>query len=349
MRGPWRSLLGGALATVAAGCSHDAPPVERSSLHPRGGAVQERLIDSLDHIGDVAVTHHGVVLTDVGAHRLLQFGAQGHGRLQGRRGQGPGEFAFPLFVDARGGRVVVGDQGNGRFQQFDRGGVLQRVFNAPVSVRHFAIESDSTILVALADTTWYLARVFEDGRWEPFARRPAAPAVPPARGDHLVAMAGERTIAVFDQDRASLHYYDTNGTTVAGPLVPQDVAAMLGASSTEQQRVLSRRFGHVLSAPVIKDLAGDGAGRLLLLFSAGTTVGMWIDVPQNRTVLLTTDAADRDDPFWSAVAGDVLGDTLLLVSRAGQVYRRRVGPRERARALGPSINAPPPPLTRSPA
>jgi hypothetical protein len=253
---------------LADGCARDAIPLERSSLQPTLGAIRERLIDSLDHIGDVAVADGAVVLTDVGAHRLLQFDPQGRARLQGRRGRGPGEFAFLLFVDARGGRVVVDDQGNGRFQQFDRTGVLQRVFNAPVPVRHFAIESDSTILVALADSTWYLARVFADGRWEPLARRPVPTASPTARGDHLVAMTGERTVAIFDQDRALLLLYGADGKAVTRTALPDSVAAMLGASSAEQQHVLWRRFGQVLSAPVIKDLAGDGAGHLLLLFSA---------------------------------------------------------------------------------
>lgn len=346
MRGLWGFLHGSIIVIAVTGCTQDSTPVEQSSLQPRLGAIQERFIDSLDHIGDVAIADRGVVLTDVGAHRLLQFNPQGRGRLQGRRGQGPGEFAFPLFVDARGGRVVVGDQGNGRFQQFDRTGVLQRVFNAPLPVRHFAIESDSTILMALADTAWYLARVFEDGRWEPFARRPAPTAASAVRGDHLVAMAGERTVAVFDQELAALRFYGANGDAVTGPVFPSDVAATLGVSSAEQQRVLSRRFGRVLSAPIIKDLAGDGAGHLLLLFSAGTTVGMWIDVPRNRTVSLTTDAADGDDPFWSAVAGDVVGDTLLLVSRAGQVYQRRVGSRPADERGRQSVNAPVPSRNR---
>ena len=150
------------------------------------------------------------------------------------------------------------DVGNGRFQEFDRTGTLRRVFNSPVPVRHFAIESDGTVLVALADRAWYLARVFEDGRWEPFAKRPAPTSTANARGDHLVAT------------------------------------------------------------------PGDGAGHLLLLFSAGTTVGLWMDIPRSRTVLLTTDAANTDEPFWSASVGDVDGDTLVIVSHAGQVYRRRV-------------------------
>jgi hypothetical protein len=310
---------------LAAGCSRDARPLERTSLQPTRGAVREPLVDSLDHIGDVAVADGVVVLTDVGAHRLLQFDGRGNGRLQGRRGQGPGEFAFPLFADARGGRIVVGDQGNGRFQQFDRRGALQRVFNAPVPVRHFAIESDSTVLVAVADSTWYLARVFEDGRWEPFARRPVPAAAAAARGDQLVAMADERTVAVFDQGRALLLLYDTDGRAIRSTGLPDDLAAVLGVTGAEQQRVLSQRFGQVLSAPVIKDLAGDGAGHLLLLFSAGTTVGLWIDLPRGRTVVLTTDMANGDDPFWSAVAGDVVGDTLFLASRAGEVYRRDIG------------------------
>ena len=115
-------------------------------------------------------------------------------------------------------------------------------------------------LSAVADRAWYLARVFEDGRWEPFAKRPAPTSTANARGDHLVAT------------------------------------------------------------------PGDGAGHLLLLFSAGTTVGLWIDVPRSRSVLLTTDAANTDDPFWSASVGDVTGDTLVIVSHAGQLYRRRIGP-----------------------
>lgn len=155
--------------------------------------------------------------------------------------------------------VGIGDLGNGRFQQFVRTGALRRVFNSSVPVRHFAIESDGTVLVALADRAWYLARVFEDGRWEPFAKRPAPTSTANARGDHLVA------------------------TT------------------------------------------GDGAGHLLLLFSAGTTVWLWMDIPRSRTVLLTTDAANTDEPFWSASVGDVVGDTLVIVSHAGQGYRRRVG------------------------
>ena len=321
-----RPLLGVAIAIITSSCSRDSKPLEQLSLQPKLGAVSESLIDSLVRIGDVAVDDGAMVLTDVGAHRLLQRDSKGHGRLQGQRGQGPGEFAFPLFVDTRGSRVVVGDQGNGRFQQFDRTGILTRVFNSPVPVRHFAIESDSTVLVALADSAWYLARVFEDGRWEPFARRPAPTSARTARGDHLVAMAGERLVAIFDQDRTVLHLYGADGSAVTRRVLPEDIATALGVTSTEQRRVLSQRFGQVLSAPVIKDLAGDGAGHLLLLFSAGTTVGLWIDVPRSRSVLLTTDAANTDDPFWSASVGDVAGENLVIVSHAGQLYRRRIGP-----------------------
>jgi len=132
-------------------------------------------------------------------------------------------------------------------------------------------------------------------------------------------------VAIFDQDRAVLLLYDADGSAVTRRVLPEDIATALGATNTEQRPVLSQRFGQVLSAPVINDLAGDGAGHLLLLFSAGTTVGRWIDIPHSRTVLLTTDAAKRDDPFWSTSVGDVVGDTLVIVSHAGQVYRRRVG------------------------
>ncbi|WP_396216906.1 hypothetical protein [Gemmatimonas sp.] len=321
-----RYLLSTAVAVIAIGCSRDLEPLQQVSLQPKLGALSESLVDSLGLIGDVAVEGGHLVVTDVKAHRLLQLDSIGSGRLQGRRGQGPGEFAFPLFVDARGSRVVVGDQGNGRFQQFNWAGALKRVFNSPVPVRHFAIESDSTLLVALADSAWYLARVFEDGRWEPFAKRPSSAAARLARGDHLVAMAADRQVAVFDQDRAVLLIYDVNGNATIRSVLPEDITAALGASSSEQQRALSQRFGQLLSAPVIKDLAGDGAGHLLLLFSAGTTVGLWMDVPRDLRVLLTTDDADRDDPFWSAVAADVYGDSLVVTSSAGQVYKRRVRP-----------------------
>jgi hypothetical protein len=139
-------------------------------------------------------------------------------------------------------------------------------------------------------------------------------------------MAADRQVAVFDQDRAVLLIYDVNGNATIRSVLPEDITAALGASSSEQQRALSQRFGQLLSAPVIKDLAGDGAGHLLLLFSAGTTVGLWMDVPRDLRVLLTTDDADRDDPFWSAVAADVYGDSLVVTSSAGQVYKRRVRP-----------------------
>lgn len=73
------------------------------------------------------------------------------GRFQGRKGNGPGEFQFPLHSDALGDRVVIGDIGNSRFQFFNREGEFIATLESPVTIHHFALESDSTLLVAKAE------------------------------------------------------------------------------------------------------------------------------------------------------------------------------------------------------
>jgi len=322
-----------AVLGASSGCAESAPAAgavaSRVALRPAGGGLTDALIDSLDHVGDVAWDGSHLVLTDVRSHRLLQLSPGRGGMLQGRRGQGPAEFAFPLYADARGDRIIVGDQGNGRFQEFDRAGHLVRVINAPFPVRHFVIESDTTVLAALADSVWYLARLFPSGQWEPVARRPAVGVrggvASNGRGDHLVAIADSGRIAVFDQALGQLQLYSAGGEYQGATSLPGDIASSLAQTGDEQRAVMEKRFGQVLSAPTIKDLAGDGRGHLLLLFSADTNVGVWLDLPRGRSAVLSTDAANGDDPFWSAVAGDVSGDSVVLVSRDGKVYVRELG------------------------
>lgn len=197
-----------AIATllVLPACTGEQPDVLRIdhqvTLFPASdsAALHDRTIDSLTRIVDVVLHDSVLVLTDSRQRRIAQVIPGRTGTLQGRRGDGPGEFRFPLHSDALGDRVVIGDIGNSRFQFYNRKGELTATLKSPVTIHHFALESDSTLLVAMADTVWYLARVTMRGDWQPVARRPVrrrrsprAPVAADVRGAHWRPVAGRQS------------------------------------------------------------------------------------------------------------------------------------------------------------
>jgi len=330
----WRVIVALWLLAACTGEQPDVLRIDRQvTLFPASdsAALHDRTIDSLTRIVDVVLHDSVLVLTDSRQRRIAQVIPGRTGTLQGRRGDGPGEFQFPLHSDALGDRVVIGDIGNSRFQFYNREGELTATFKSPVIIHHFALESDSTLLVAMADSVWYLARVNMRGDWQPVARRPVrhrtqrseAPAAL-MRYDHLVAMLGHGSFAVFDQADGMLREYDAQGEMVRQRSLPTDLLQRLVQARDEDMKALSSRFGGVLTAPLVKELAGDHRGHLLLLMSAAPIGGLWLDVNRNQVVALTTDAPRRDDPLLSATAGTVSGDRIALASFDGSVRLRRL-------------------------
>jgi len=294
-------------------------------------ALHDRTIDSLTRIVDIVLHDSMLVLTDSRQRRIAQVVPGRTGMLQGRRGDGPGEFQFPLHSDALGDRVVIGDIGNSRFQFFNREGELTATLKSPVTIHHFALESDSTLLVAIADSVWYLARVNMRGEWQPVARRPVrqrtegseAPAAL-MRYDHLVAMLGNGSFAVFDQTDGMLREYDARGEMLRQRSLPTNILKRLVQTRDEDMKALSSRFGGVLTAPLVKELAGDHRGHLLLLLSAAPIGGLWLDLNRNQAVALASDTPRRGDPLLSATAGSVSGDSIAITSFDGSVRIRRL-------------------------
>jgi hypothetical protein len=311
----------------------EIPTDRQVVLFPAGDTskLSDGMIDSLAWPGDLVLLDSVLTLTDVRAHRFARIIPGRYGMLQGRRGQGPGEFNFPAFVDALGAMIAVGDQGNGRFQVFSERGILAASFNSPVPVHHFALESDTTVLVAIADSAKYLARVWFDGRWEPIASRPKSSngesgktARPNVRYDHLVAMLAGGRFAVFDQNDGRLREYDSSGALIREHRLPEDLIKNMKLVRDEQLAVLGKRFGSVLTAPIAKDMAGDRRGHLLLLISAGKVGGLWLDLNRNRAISLEVGREGKGDPLWSATSGSVSGDSVAIASFDGTVRLKRV-------------------------
>jgi hypothetical protein len=332
-----RSMLVGLVGAIVTACGTSPSGtiiIDRELRFSDAGAsiaLTDAVLDSVGYLGDVAFSGLGVSFTDVRDHRLVSLLPGRRSFRHGRRGSGPAEFLFPLYLDARPSLIVVGDQGNGRFQAFDENGHLLHSVTSPVPVRHFAVESDSTLLVALTDSTWYLARVHFDGRWEPVAARPRdrrnpglSATLADVRGDQLVAMASESTFVVVDQTDGALREFDAKGRMLRVRLLPAGTTQQLEATRDEGVGILRKRFGTVLSAPLVKDLAGDRRGHLLLLFSAGIRGGLWIDVERGRGVMLLAAEEAAEDPLWSASSGDVSGDSIVIVSHGGDVRLRRI-------------------------
>lgn len=330
----WRYLVALLLLAACTGEQSAVLRVDRQLiLFPASDsvAIHDRTIDSLTRIVDIVLHDSSLVLTDSRQRRVAQVVPGRVGRLQGRRGDGPGEFQFPLHSDALGDRVVIGDIGNSRFQFFNREGELIATLKSPVTIHHFALESDSTLLVAIADSVWYLARVTMRGEWHPVARRPvrqhAKGSQAPAalmRYDHLIAMLGNGSFVVFDQADGMLREYDARGEMLRQRSLPPDILKQLVQARDEDMKALSTRFGGVLTAPLVKELAGDHRGHVLLLLSASPIGGLWLDLNRNQAVSLATDAPRRGDPLLSATAGSVSGDSIAIASFDGSVRVRRI-------------------------
>lgn len=334
----WRHLVTLLLLVACRGGKKEVLTIDRQVrlITPGDSAsLRDSVIDSIVRIGDIVLHDSVLTLTDARARRFVQLVPGRFGRIQGRKGNGPGEFQFPLYTDAYGSQSVVGDAGNSRFQFYGTDGQLTRILKSPVSVHHFALESDSTLLVAIADSMWYLARVNMRGEWQPVARRPirrqaqtGTVPTPRVRHDQLVAMLDKGSFVVFDQNDGVLRQYDTAGNLSRERHLPPDILQRLLQARDEDMSALGGSFGGFLSAPIVKDLSGDRRGHLLMLMSARPVGALWIDFNQNRVVALTSNGEVRGDPLLSASVASVSGDTVAISAFDGSVRIRRIPPSE---------------------
>lgn len=332
----WRQFVTILLLVACGGGREEMLTIDRQlTLVPSGDTVSLRdgMIDSLVRIGDIVLHDSILTVTDARARRFVQLIPGRFGRIQGRKGNGPGEFQFPLHADALGSQTVIGDVGNSRFQFYGTEGQLTKILNSPVSIHHFALESDSTLLVAIADSTWYLARVNMRGEWQPVARRPfrqqiqtgTVPA-PRVRHDHLVAMLDKGSFVILDQADGVLRQFDTAGNLSREHSLPPDILRRLIEARDDDMSALGSSFGGFVSAPLVKDLSGDRRGHVLMLLSARPIGALWIDFNRNRVVALTSDGQVRGDPLLSASVASVSGDSVAIPSFDGKVRIRRIPP-----------------------
>lgn len=105
--------------------------------------------DPFDMPSDVAVGREGsAYVLDGVHHRVVVYDAEGQFRFQfGARGNGPGQFLFPLGIAAApDGKIYVADSGNHRFQVFAADGALLEAVPLPSS--ESGVPPDPTDLVA---------------------------------------------------------------------------------------------------------------------------------------------------------------------------------------------------------
>src|SRR5919199_5611621 len=91
-----------------------------------------------------------LVADGYGQYRVHRFGADGRLiRSWGKKGQGPGEFGWPVhhaLLDPRG-RVLVLDRGNGRIQRFNLGGEFQGEWGGFQSPQDLVITPDGELIL----------------------------------------------------------------------------------------------------------------------------------------------------------------------------------------------------------
>jgi hypothetical protein len=127
-------LLGSALAVIAAPAAAqqtirlpatDEPLALRPTTLYSIGKAEGHEWETFGNV--VAVTfdaHDNLFVLDGGSSRVFVFDRDGrHVRSFGRRGQGPGEFGFPMGISVlRDGEIIVGDVMRGALQRFQSDG-----------------------------------------------------------------------------------------------------------------------------------------------------------------------------------------------------------------------------------
>jgi hypothetical protein len=106
------------LAALAGGQDKPVSKIVLEEVLSIGNPDDDRLYQ---WTGVAADDQGGIYVLDAIDASLKKFDAQGHlvGRT-GRKGQGPGEFGFPVLLALEGDRLYVADQGRLGIQVFDR-------------------------------------------------------------------------------------------------------------------------------------------------------------------------------------------------------------------------------------
>jgi DNA-binding beta-propeller fold protein YncE len=280
------------LAVALAGCGRARGAAEVESMRETGELrIGERLYEGpvsapdrpvdLFSPTDILVVGDSIWVVDNGNDRVVVFDRRFVylGEF-GREGEGPGEFRSPTAIRRSGAGVMVVDMGNSRFTEFDRSGTVLRTLPGPSGLRQFGLSEESSIYAPSKTRTRHYVRIRgasaeEFGAW-PHPVPPGERAPPLPEPQSVEVTAGD-TVHVFDEKDAVLYKYTPEGDLVMRRGLPRSLIDSVFAERAQLISALSKSGYRVLDSPVSRDFAVTSTGDLLLIISAGTTVGLLID------------------------------------------------------------------------
>lgn len=309
----------------------EAAPLVASRILARGPQDEPGSSVDLFRTTDVAFVGDSLAIIDNGNDRVVLLDSAFHlVWSKGREGAGPGEFRAPFAVRPTPQGLMVIDIGNGRFTEFDRSGALLRTLKAPHYVSSFGIRSDGAVVMPSRLPTHFAYVLTEDGA-EPFAKRDSAGSQPDLFGNlgtpPYVAVTAGDTVHIFDEVTFTLHKYDRDGVERMWRRLPPGVLDTVRQRTSRLVESLAQQGRRVVGSTQARELQVSADGRLLLLVSAGLTVGFVIDphtylarritIPEN-----TTEWA----PLRRAGSGVLSGDRITVLSADSLfVYRLTSG------------------------
>ncbi len=259
--------------------------------------------------GGVALKGDTVVVSDSRNDRIVFFDRDLRYLAPiGREGEGPGEFRGPMGVIVTADAIVVAELTNARFTVLDRAGGFVRTL-APVTVPgaySFGMLADGSVVVPDQSDTHFATHLTQDGATLFGARPPEAGILIP----HLATTRGD-TVHVYDEDSRTLYRFTPAGVLVTSLRIPRALADSLAAYTT----AVSRSFGGTRTGASIKHLRVTSDGSLLLVLSAGRTVGLLVDPHTYRARrLVIPENAGAWASLPAAVDMEIGGDRLYALS-----------------------------------
>lgn len=340
-----RELLASSTYAVTAGlvlcsCSTDAggriaeaqvvePALVTTALLRESASYQEEGDYGLFRPSDIDVVGDRLVIVDTGNDRLVVFDTLLRARKTiGRSGAGPGELQVPLQAEIVPDGYVVGDLTNRRLSYFDVEGAYLRSVRIESGPLSLAVASDGRAYLPTTSRDHYLKTLDEDGRAEPFGRRPPPLELPASERvgltSHIVAVT-EDAVHVFDNNVGVLVKYSLDGRFQLARRLPATVLDRLVDRRDGTREAFAKQGVRILSMPLAKGLSTTPAGRLLLLFTSKPEFGALVDPETYRTRLLRVPSATAPwEPLLAATAMTLHGETLYALS-GDRVYAYALG------------------------
>ena len=277
---------------------------------------------------DILVVGDSIWVVDNGNDRVVVFDRRFAylGEL-GREGEGPGEFRSPTAIRRSAAGVVVVDMGNSRFTEFDGSGAVVSTLASPAGLRQFGLSEAGSIYVPSKTRTRHYVRIRGDsaeefGVW-PHPVPPGERAAPLPEPQAVEVTAGD-TVHVFDEKKGVLYKYTPEGELVLRRRLPQ---TLIDSVFAERERIVSSltKSGYrVLDSPVSRDFAVTSAGDLLLIISAGTTVGLVIDPGTYEARRLLAPPVERGSSGPLRTGAVALVDSVLYLITSEELRAYRV-------------------------